>query len=731
VKAGARVSRRRFISTTAAAGAGLVLAFYLPSRPARAAAPAASGPGADPPFAPNAWIAIGTDGGVTLTLDRSEMGQGPTTALAMILADELEADWAQVRLGPAPENPAGWSRRMTTGGSSSVRGSWDRLRKAGAAAREMLIAAAAKTWSVEPYACRAANGTVMHLPTARSLSFGELARVAGTLPVPADPPLKEAKDFHLIGHRVARLDTPQKVDGSATFGIDVRVPGMKIATIERAPAFGAKLKAVRDASARRMPGVRQVVTLEPSLIQPTRDSWPTSTPAGVAVIADQYWQAVQGRRALDLDWDQGPHAMLDSAAVRATFEALAARPGVVVRHEGEGEHALAGAHRRIEAEYEVPFLHHATMEPLNCVAAVRPGACEIWAPTQNQTAAQEVAAAILGLPKDAVRVHTTLLGGGFGRRLEVDYVAEAVRLAKAAGVPIQVIWSREDDVLHGFYRPASLHRLAAAIDAQGRATTWTHHIVGPSIDSRFGPLEKGVDDSLIDGAANLPYAIPNLHVEQSIADLPVPVGYWRSVGSSHNAFVTECFFDEIATSAGQDPFEFRRTLLRDHPRHRLVLETAAEQAGWGSPLPSGRGRGIAVAESFGSFVAQVAEVSIGRDGLPRVHRVVCAVDCGQTVNPDIIEAQMQGGIVFGLTAALKSEITIEAGGVRQSNFHDYPILRIDEMPLIEVRVAASTASPGGIGEPGVPPIAPAVVNAIRAATGKHIRRLPVGSVVGG
>lgn len=731
MRRGAPVSRRRFITTAAAAGTGMVLAFHLPSRLARAAAPGEPGVVADTAFTPNAWIAIGADGTVTLTVDRSEMGQGSTTALAMILADELEAEWARVRLGPAPTNPHGWSRRMTTGGSSSVRRSWDPLRKAGAQAREMLITAAARTWGVEPWACRAANGAVTHLPSGRSLGFGALAAVAATLPVPADPPLKEAKDFHLVGHRVDRLDAPEKVDGSARFGLDVRVPGMKFATIERAPVFGAKVRAVRDASTRGMPGVRQVVTLEPSLIQPTKDSWPTSTPAGVAVIADQYWQAVQGRRVLEVDWNEGPHAALDSAAVRAGFEKLAAQPGVVVRHEGEGENGLAGAHRRIEAVYEVPFLHHATMEPLNCVASVRPGACDIWAPTQNQSAAQEVAAAILGLPLDAVRVHTTLLGGGFGRRLEVDYVAEAVRLSKAAGGPVQVIWSREDDVRHGFYRPASLHRLTASVDAQGRPTAWRHRIIGPSIDSRFGPLERGVDDSLIEGAANLPYAIPNIQVEQSIADVPVPVGYWRSVGSSHNAFVTECFIDEIAISAGQDPFELRRTLLRDHPRHRLVLESAAEQAGWGSRLPTGRGRGIAVAESFGSFVAQVAEVSIGPAGVPRVHRVVCAVDCGQTINPDTIEAQMQGGIVFGLTAALKSEITLERGGVRQSNFHDYPILRMDEMPVIEVHVVAGTDSPGGIGEPGVPPIAPAVVNAIHAATGKRVRKLPVGSVVGG
>jgi isoquinoline 1-oxidoreductase beta subunit len=728
---GRTVSRRSFMTVTAAAGAGLVLGFHLPSRTARAQALPDSVPAGARPFAPNAWIEIGADGLVTLTVDRSEMGQGPTTALAMILAEELEADWTHIRLGEAPVNPARWDRRMTTGGSASVRLSWERLRKAGAAAREMLIAAAARTWGVEPYACRARQGAVIHLASGRSLGFGDLVALAATLPVPADPPLKEAQDFRLVGHPLPRLDTAQKVDGSATFGLDVRVPGMKVATIARAPAFGARLKAMSDTAARGMPGVRQVVTLEPSLIQPQHDSWPTPTPAGVAVIADHYWEAVAARGALELTWDPGPHAALDSAAVRAQFVALAARPGIVVRREGDGESALAGAHRRIEAVYEVPFLHHATMEPLSCVADVRPGACEIWAATQNQTAAQEVAAAILGLSKDAVRVHTTLLGGGFGRRLEVDYVAEAVRLSKAAGVPVQVVWSREDDVRHGFYRPASLHRFAAALDAQGRTTAWTHRIVGPSIDARFGPLDQGVDDSLIDGAANLPYAIPNLQVEQAIADLPVPVGYWRSVGSSHNAFVTECFLDEIAAASGQDPLELRRALLRDRPRHRAVLELAATRAGWGSPLPAGRGRGIAVAESFGSFVAQVAEVSLDREGVPRVHRVVCAVDCGQTINPDTIEAQMQGGIVFGLTAALKSEITLAGGAVRQSNFHDYPLLRIDEMPVIEVEIVPGAGSPGGIGEPGVPPVAPAVVNALYAATGQRVRRLPVGRIAKG
>ena len=727
------LDRRAFIVTTATAGAGFALGFTLPPRRARAAAPADS---TDAPpraggFAPNAWVTIGPEGTVTLTIDRTEMGQGPMTALAMILADELEADWSRVQAGPAPENPAAWGRHMTTGGSTSVRRSWEPLRKAGAVAREMLVSAAAKTWHVEPHACRAENGAVKHVASGRTLGYGELAAVAATLPVPADAPLKDAKDFRLIGRRIARLDTPPKVDGSARFGIDVRVPGMLVASLERAPVIGAKVAAVHDANARAVPGVRFVLTLEPSLIQPVASAWPVSTPAAVAVVADHVTEALAGRRALEVSWDPGPNAALDSASIRATFEKLATRPGVTVRLEGEGANGLIGTHRRIESTYEVPFLHHASMEPLNCIADVRPDACEIWAPTQNQSAAQDVAAAILGLPKQAVRVHTTLVGGGFGRRLEVDYVAEAVRVSRMAEAPVQVLWTREDDLRHGFYRPASYHRLVAAVDAQGRPTAWTHRIVGPSIDARFGPLEKGVDESLVDGAANLPSAIHDLHVEQTIADLPVPIGFWRSVGNSHNAFVTECFLDEVAAAAGRDPLELRRALLRDRPRHLRVLGAAAEKAGWGSPPAAGRGRGLAIVESFGSCVAQIAEVSLGEGGLPRVHRVVCAVECGQVVNPDTVEAQMQGGIVFGLTAALRGEITLERGGVRQRNFDDYPLLRMDEMPEIEVLILPSAESPGGIGEPAVPPIAPAVANALAALTGKRARRLPLAPVAKG
>jgi len=723
MSAGMRTTRRVFLKTGLAAGTGLVLGFHLPWIPAEAAE---GGTGAS--FAPNAWLSVGSDGLVTLTLDKAEMGQGATSALAMILADEMGVAWENVRLGAAPENPAGWSRRMSTGGSSSVRGSWERLRKAGAAAREMLIAAAAKTWGVAPYACRAERGAVLHPPSQRRLTFGELATTAATLPVPAEPPLKDVRDLRLVGQPLPRLDLPAKVDGSARFGLDVRVPGMKFASLLRAPSFGARVRAVRDARARAVPGVREVFTLEPAVVQPTPGSRPAPTAGAVAVVADSTWQALEGRRALEVEWDEGPHAALDGAAIRSAFVGLAARPGRVVRRVGDAEATLVAAHRRLEAVYEVPFLHHATMEPMNCVAHVRPDACEVWAPTQSQTLAQDVAAAITGFKKEAVRIHTTFLGGGFGRRLEADYVAEAVRVSKLAGAPVQIVWTREDDLRHGFYRPASYHLLNASIDALGRPTLWTHRIVGCSIASRYGPLENGIDEELISGATDLPYAFPNLLVEQTIAELPVPVGEWRSVGKSHNTFVTECFFDEVAAAAGRDPLELRRALLRDRPRHRRVLDVAAEKADWGSALPRGHGRGMAVAEAFDTFVAQIAEVSVDGEGAVRVHRVVCAVDCGQVVNPDTVQAQIEGGVVFGLSAALRGEITIERGGVKQASFQDYPLLRIDEMPAVEVDILPSGENPGGIGEAGVPPIAPAVVNAIFAASGKRVRRLPVGTV---
>jgi len=714
------LSRRDFVATSA----GLVIAFRLPSRSLPAELD-------DATFSPNAWIRIASDGSVTLTVDKSEMGQGSQTGLAMILAEELEADWSRVRLGPVPENAAGWSRRMSTGGSTAIRTSWEPLRKAGAAAREMLLDAAASTWDVDRASCRAERGVVVHSASKRRLTYGKLVAKAAQLPIPKDAPLKDPKDFRLLGTRVPRLDTPAKVDGSAVFGIDVKVPGMLIASIERCPVFGGKLKSYDATKAKAVPGVRAVVALEPSPWTGTGASapWAAGCAAGVAVVADTYWQAVTGRRALEIQWDEGEAASLDSDGIRAQFVKLADQPGVEARKDGDAATTLAGAAKRVEAVYEVPFLHHATMEPMTCTASVSADGCDIWVPTQNQTRAQEVAAELTGLPKEQVRIHTTFLGGGFGRRLEPDFVSEAVRVAKAAGAPVKVIWSREDDVQHGFYRPATYNRFAAALDAGGSPVAWTHRIVAPPILLKFGPLDKGIDRTLIDGASNLPYAIPNVLVDQVAVDLlPVPRGFWRSVGISQNAFVTECFFDEVAVAAGKDPYELRRQLLRDKPRHLRTLELAAQKAGWGTPLAAGRGRGLALAEWAPTTCAQVAEVSVAPDGGVRVHRVVCAVDCGPTVNLGQIEAQLQGGIVYGLTAALYGEITIDKGRVKQSNFTDYPMLHIEEMPVVEVHVVPSEDKQGGIGEPSVGPVAPAVCNAIFAATGKRIRRLPVGKV---
>ena len=713
------ISRREFVETTA----GLVLSFYLPGR-------AVAAPATSDPFAPNAWLGIDTDGIVTLTLDKSEMGQGSQTGLAQILADELEADWSKVRLGPVPENPAGWSRRMSTGGSTAIHGSWDLLRKAGATARQMLITAAAQTWDVDRTSCRAEAGAVIHTATKRRLSYGRLAARAATLPVPQDVPLKDPKDFRLIGTRATRLDTPAKVDGSAVYGIDVTVPGLLVASIERCPVFGGTVKRYDATKAKGMPGVRAVVELEPSPWTGKDGAWGVGCAAGVAVVADTYWHAFQGRKALEIEWNEGDAASLGSDGIRAELVRLADQPGVEAKKVGDPAAALAAAAQRVEAVYEVPFLHHATMEPMTCTAHVQTDGCDVWAPTQNQTRAQEVAAELAGLPKEKVRIHTTFLGGGFGRRLEPDFVSEAVRVSKAVGAPVKVIWTREDDTQHGFYRPASYNRFAAGLDAAGNPVAWTHRVVGTPIRIKFGPLPKGLDGSLVDGAEDLPYVIPNLLVDQVAADfLPIPRGFWRSVGISHNAFVTESFMDEVATAAKQDPFELRRALLKDRPRHLRTLELVAEKAGWGTPLPAGRGRGIAFAEWQPTVCAQVAEVSVAPDGAVHVRRVVCAVDCGPAVNVGQIEAQIQGGIVYGLTAALYGEITIDRGRVKQSNFTDYAMMHINEMPVVEVHVVPSTEKQGGIGEPSVGPIAPAVCNAIFAATGKRIRKLPIGKVV--
>jgi isoquinoline 1-oxidoreductase subunit beta len=716
MRADSAVSRRDFLRTGATFGAGLTVAFYLPSRLMRRLGVSDPGTG----LAPNGWVHIGTDGVVTVTIDKSEMGQGVMTAYPMLIAEELDVDPTAIQVGPTPENPAAWTRRMGTGGSSSVRSSYEILRKAGATARAMLVAAAAHQWGVSPDACRTEHGIVTGPSQGQKLGYGQLAAQAAALPVPADVPIKDPKDFRVLGTRVHRFDTPLKVNGRAQFGIDARVPGMLYASVERSPAFGGSPQHVDDSKAKALAGVRRVMTLEWSPDDVKAARMETS----VAVVADHYWQALTARRALGIQWSSSP---LDTPGISTKFETLSQQPGVRARAEGDaGGASLAGAAKKVEAVYEVPYLAHAPMEPMNCTASVRSDGCDVWVATQGQTGAQRVAAQVSGLPLDKVRIHTTYLGGGFGRRSETDFVAEAVRISKEVGAPVQVIWTREDDIRHDFYRPATYNRFAAGLDANGNPVAWTHHIVGASIAiSKHQTLENGIDGSLVEGAANMPYAIPNILVEQTAVDLPVPCGYWRSVGSSHNAYVTESFFDEVARAGGKDPYELRRSLLTGHPRHLAVLDLAADRAGWGKTLPEGRHRGIAVAEAFGSYVAEVAEISLSDDGKWRVHRVVCAVDCGPIVNPDTIEAQMQGGIVYGLSAALYGEITIDGGRARQGNFNDYQVLRMNEMPHVEVYIVPSTEKQGGIGEPGVPPIAPAVANAIFSATGTPVRRLPV------
>ena len=701
------MERRAFLQTAGTVGAGLVISFRIPTRREQQAAP----------FAPNAWLRIEPDDSIRVLVDRSEMGQGVTTALPMLLAEELEADWTKVQIEFAPADKAYINPlfgMQGTGGSTSVRAAWTPLRKAGAAAREVLITAAAQAWGVNRAECRAERGAVVHAKSRRRLRYGQLALRAGALPVPADVPLKDPKDWRIAGKPTKRLDTPVKVNGRAKFGIDVRVPGMRVALVARSPVFGGKVKSFDAAAAKKVEGVRDVVQIS----------------SGIAVVASGYWPAKQGRDALKVEWDEGPGATVSSASISQLFAERAGQPGVMARHDGDPDGALGGAAQRVEAVYELPFLAHATMEPMNCTAHVRPDGVDIWAPTQFQTGAQGLGAQIGGVPPEQVQVHTTYLGGGFGRRFELDFIQEALEVSKAVGAPVKVIWSREDDIQHAQYRPANYHRLAAGLDATGRPVAWTHRIVAPSIMARVFPnmVQNGLDGEAVEGGKEMAYAVPNVHVDYQLTDTGIPVGFWRSVNNSYNAFAVETFIDELAAAAKVDPFEYRRSLLANAPRHRGALELAATKAGWGTPLAAGRGRGIAVHKSFESFVAEVAEVSVSSAGEVRVHRVVCVVDCGMFVNPDTIEAQMQSAIVYGLTAALKGAITIDGGRVQQSNFHDYEMLRLADMPLVEVHIVPSTEAPGGVGEPGTPPIAPAVCNAIFAATGKRIRKLPIGTV---
>jgi isoquinoline 1-oxidoreductase beta subunit len=693
-------TRRDFLTTVSAASAGLLIGFRLPRH--LSAAPLAVEGDAEL----NAWIRIATDEQVTLLVNESEMGQGVLTSLPMILAEQLDVDWTRVR----SEHALADTRygNQGTGGSTSVRGGYANLSKAGAAARQMLIAAAAAEWGVPPTECATEPGVVVHAKTRRRASYGRLAARAATLPAPADPPLKDRKDFRIIGKATRRLDTPAKVRGQAVYGMDIQLPGMLVAQVEHCPVFGGKVTRFDGTPALRIPGVRRVVEI----------------PSGVAVVAEDFWCAKKGRDALDVHWDAGAGAGLSSEAIAARLRELSPS-GVTAIRTGDPDAALAAGTRRLDAEYEVPYLAHATMEPMNCTADVRADACDLWVPTQAQTGSRRLAAQITGLPLERITVHTTFLGGGFGRRSQTDFVADAVHASKAVGRPVKVVYTREDDMHAGWYRPVAYNAFSAALDADGWPTAWVHRIASPSILANMGPLQGGIDRTSVEGAQNLPYAIPNLLVTYAKADFPIPVWFWRSVGSSINGYVTECFLDELAHAGGKDPVELRRRLLTEHPRHRRVLDLAAENAGWGTALPAGRARGVAVHESFGSIVAEVAEVSLGEDGVPRVHRVVCAVDCGQVVNPDTIVAQMESGIAFGLSAALYGEITIDQGRAVQSNFDNYRVVRIDQMPVVETTIVAEGDPMGGIGEPGTPPIAAAVCNALLVLTGKPVRQLPI------
>jgi len=714
VSTATEIKRREFLKAGAALGGGLMISLYVPEFVPTARA---AGSGVKP-VALNAFVRIGTDESVTVISNHSEMGQGIYTSLPMLLNEELEADWARVRVESSPVD-AVYNHTvfgiMMTGGSTTTNSEYDRFRKMGAMARIMLIAAAAQSWSVDPQTCRAEKSFVIHTPTGRRASYGSLAQAASQIAPPTVIPLKDPKDFTLVGKPVHRLDTPSKTNGTAQFGLDVYIPGMLTAVVARAPVFGGKVVSFNADHAKAIPGVVNVVQV----------------PSGVAVIAKGFWPAKLGREKLEITWDDGPGAAISTVEMRANFSALSKTPGLVARKVGDPAGSLAGAAKTITAEYEVPYLAHCMMEPLNTVVDLHEDRCEIWTGTQFQTGDRAAAAKVAGLKPEQVTLHTTLLGGGFGRRANpfCDFVTEATEVAKAAKVPVKVVWTREDDIRGGWYRPMWYDHFAAGLDASGNPVAWTHTIVGQSIMAgtmfeSFG-IKDGIDSASVEGASDILYGIPNLQVELHSPKNEVPVQWWRSVGHSHTGFSVEAFFDEVAHAGGKDPYQLRRTLLAGQPRMLAVLDLAAQKANWGSPLPAGRARGIATHFSFDSYVAQVAEVSVEKDGTVRVHRVVAAVDCGRTVNPDTVKGQLEGGIIFGLTAALKTEITLDKGRVQQRNFHDYPMVRMFEAPVIEVFIVPSTEHPTGVGEPGVPPVAPAVTNAIFAATGKRVRRLPI------
>jgi isoquinoline 1-oxidoreductase beta subunit len=701
-------SRRSFLKVTAAAGGGLMIGGFVPMSGAAAQTVAGT-------FEPNVWVRVNKDDSVRIMLTMLEMGQGVMTSMPMLVAEELDFDWTKIKTEWTPADAKKYGNpnfggQQLTAGSNSVRGMWKVLREAGATARVMLVSAAADTWGVPASTITTDKGEVIHQASGRRLKYGALVDKAATMPVPATPALKDPKAFKLLGQSLARLDVPEKVNGTAVFGIDVKLPNMLTARVVRGPVFGSKVASFNADKAKAIPGVRNVVQIS----------------GGVAVVADNYWAASQGAQALQVKWEDGALAKLNSADIIKRYAELAQQPGKFARNDGNAETGLAASPRKFERVFEAPFLAHACMEPMNCTADVRADGCDVYVPTQGQTPSHTAAIAASGLPADKVRIHTTYMGGGFGRRGETDFLVDAVETSKAVGRPVKVVWTREDDIQHDYYRPVSYARMWGALDASGKPTVFQQRLVQQSLMKRVGGLPpNGVDFISMDGAANLPYDIPNVRIEYIESDPGIPYGFWRSVGASFNGFAIEAMVDELATTAGKDPYDFRRDLLGKAPRHRAVLELAATKAGWGTPLPAGRGRGIALMECFGSILAQVTEVSVNNTGAVRVHRVVCSVDTGWVINPDTIAAQMEGGIVYGLTAALKGEITIKDGRVEQRHFGDYQMLRHNEMPAIETHIVPSTETPGGIGEPSTALAAGSLVNAIYAATGKRIYRLPI------
>jgi len=690
----ARVDRREFIKVGTLAGGGLLLAIYAPGARGQDSAAA--------PFQPNAFLRIDPSGEVTITVARSDMGQGVRTALPMIIADELDADWSSVRVRQADAHPDQYGRMMTVGSSSVRNGAWLPLRRAGATAREMLVAAAAARWSVSAADLRTEKGRVLHNASGRSATYGELAEAAAALSVPTQPKLKDPSAFKLIGTSPALLDTPDKITGRAKFGIDARVPGMLFATVVHPPVFGSRVKSFDATTAKAVAGVRHVVQI----------------PTGIAVVAEHTWAAFKGAQALVIEYDNTGFGM-SSPDIFKSFADLADKPGVEARKVGDAAGTLPKTAKRVQSTYEAPYLAHATMEPMNCTANVQADSVELWAPTQNPQGAQQTAAHITGVPINKVTVHVQLLGCGWGRRSRADFVEDAVQTSKAVGAPVQVLWTREEDMQHDFYRPAAHVRLEGGLDAVGKLTAVSVRVAAQ-------PISGGgaVDGPAVASIADTPYTIPNYLVEYCRATNAVPVGYWRSVGPSQNTFIFESFIDELAHAAKRDPVEFRRELLANDARMLNVLNLAAERSKWGTPLPAGRARGIAIVDDKGGRVTEVAEVSL-TGGKIRVHKVTLVADCGQIIHSGIVQGQMSGAVVAGLGAALYGEITIERGRVKQTNFRDYPMLRIDEMPEIDVHIVKSSEEPGGVGEPGVPPIAAAVANALFTLTGVRAKRLPL------